>query len=200
MKTKNINSNTAQIEALIEAEAPKNEELIFGDGEDKLIVKVCSVLPFTKRVEMVREIVDGVFMDNKDSVNTYMPEYLSLIQKYAVIKYFTDFKLPTKLDDMWLVLNYTSLYAKVVNLVGKDEIKDIFDAANMAIDTYRRYLTAKTDTNSFIDKIGNFIGDFESKISQEDIKDITSKVNDMSAGFSLQNIIGNLLGNKGIQG
>lgn len=200
MKTKKQNIITAKIKALIEAKAPKIGELIYGDSEEKFTVKVYPVLPFTKRVEMTREIVDGVFMGSKDTVNTYTPEYLSLIQKYTVIKYFTDLDLPDNLDDMWLILNYTSIYEDVVNLVGNDEIEDIFSASNMAIDTYRQYLTTKTDTNSFLNKIGNLLGDFESKISQEDIKELTSKVKNMSSDFSLQDILGNLLGNKVTQG
>lgn len=198
--TKNGNNNTAQIKAFVEASAPKVKELRYGEGEKELVVKVYPVLPFMKRTEMVREIIDGVFMDGKDSVNTYVPEFLTLLQKYAVIKYFTDLQLPTKLDDMWLVLNYTSLYDDVVQIVGKREIKDIFDAANKAIDTYRQYLVTKADMHSLMDKIGGVLKDFEGRIPQEDITEIVSKIKDMPKGGSLQDIITGLLGKKDVQG
>lgn len=198
--TKNGNNNTAQIKAFVEASAPKVTELKYGEGEKELVVKVYPVLPFMKRTEMVREIIDGVFMDGKDSVNTYVPEFLTLLQKYAVTKYFTDLQLPTKLDDMWLVLNYTSIYEDVIKIVGKFEVKDIFDAANKAIDTYRQYLVSKTDMNSLMDKIGGVLKDFEGRIPQEDITAITSKIKDMPQGASLQDIIGGLLGKKDVQG
>lgn len=198
-RTKNANNNTTQIKALIEASAPKVKELKYGSGENELTINVYPVIPFTKRVEMIREIADGVFMDSKDSVNTYVPEYLTLLQKYAVIKHFTDLKLPTKLDDMWLVLNYTSIYDDVVKLVGVGEIQDIFDAANKAIDTYRQYLTTKTDVNSLMNKIGSVLSDFEGKIPQEDIKEITSKIKDIPKGSSLQDIIGSLFGDKDVK-
>ena len=74
--TKNGNNNTAQIKAFVEASAPKVTELKYGEGEKELVVKVYPVLPFMKRTEMVREIIDGVFMDGKDSVNTYVPEFI----------------------------------------------------------------------------------------------------------------------------
>lgn len=198
--TKNGNNNTAQIKAFVEASAPKVTELKYGEGEKELAIKVYPVLPFMKRTEMVREIIDGVFMDGKDSVNTYVPEFLTLLQKYAVIKYFTDLQLPTKLDDMWLVLNYTSLYDDVVQIVGESEIKDIFDAANKAIDTYRQYLVSKTDMHSFMDKIGGVLKDFEGRIPQEDITEIVSKIKDMPKGGSLQDLITGLLGKKDVQG
>ena len=198
--TKNGNNNTAQIKAFVEASAPKVTELKYGEGEKELVVKVYPVLPFMKRTEMVREIIDGVFMDGKDSVNTYVPEFLTLLQKYAVTKYFTDLQLPTKLDDMWLVLNYTSIYEDVIKIVGRFEVKDIFDAANKAIDTYRQYLVSKTDMNSLMDKIGGVLKDFEGRLPQEDITAITSKIKDMPKGGSLQDIITGLLGKKDVQG
>ena len=79
-RTKNENNNTAQIKALVEASAPKVGELKYGEGENEIIVKVYPVLPFSRRMEMVREIADGVFMDTKDSVNTYMPGCLTLFK------------------------------------------------------------------------------------------------------------------------
>ena len=178
-KSKSENNNTAQIRALVEATAPRVGELKYGEGETELVVKVYPVLPFTKRMEMVREIVDGVFMDEKDSVKTYVPEYRTLLERYTVIKFFTDLTLPTKLDDMWLVLKYTTIYDDVVKLVGEADIEDIFDAANNAIDTYRQYLVAKTDVNSLMNKIGGVLSDFEGRVPQEDIDAITSKIKDV---------------------
>ena len=199
-KSKNENKNTAQIRTLVEATAPRIGELKYGEGETELIVKVYPVLPFTKRVEMIREIVDGVFMDDKDSVKTYVPEYRTLLERYAVIKFFTDLALPTKLDDMWLVLKYTPIYEDVVKLVGETDIEDIFDAANKAIDTYRQYLVAKTDVNSLMNKVGDVLSDFEGRIPQEDIEAITSKIKDLAPNGSLQDIISGLFGKKDVQG
>ena len=96
-------------------------------------------------------------------------------------------------------MNYTSIYDDVVKLVGVCEIQDIFDAANKAIDTYRQYLTTKTDVNSLMNKIGSVLSDFEGKIPQEDIKEITSKIKDIPKGSSLQDIIGSLFGDKDVK-
>lgn len=199
-KSKNENKNTAQIRALVEASAPRVGELKYGEGETELIVKVYPVLPFTKRMEMVREIVDGVFMGEKDSVKSYVPEYRTFLERYAVIKFFTDLALPTKLDDMWLVLKYTTIYDDVVNLIGKADIEDIFEAANKAIDTYRQYLVAKTDVSSLMNKIGDVLSDFEGRVPQEDIEAITSKIKGLSPNGSLQDIISGLFGEKDVQG
>lgn len=193
---KNENNNIAKIKTLVKELAPKVSELKYGNGDDEFIVKVYPILPFTKRIEMVREIVNGVFMDKKDTVDNYMPEFLTLMQKYTVIKFFTDLTLPRKIDDMWLVLNHTSIYEDVINIVGISEVEDIFNAANKAIDTYRQYLTTKTDVNSLINKIGGAVNDFGNKISQEDIMSITSKIKDIPKGTSLQELIASLFNNK----
>ena len=103
------------------------------------------------------------------------------------------------MDDMWLVLNYTSIYSDVVKMVGEDEINDIFDAANKAIDTYRQYLTTKTDISSLMNKIGGVLSDFEGRIPQEDINEITSKLKEMPQGSTLQDIIGSIIGNKDVK-
>lgn len=116
----------------------------------------------------------------------------------VVVKNFTDIQLPDKLDDLWLLLNYTAIYDDVVNAVGSEDINDIFDAANKAIDTYRQYLATKTDISSFMDKIGGVLSDFEGKVSKDDIAEITSKIKNVPAGSTLQSIIGSIFSNKDV--
>lgn len=188
--TKNKIDNVAQIKALIEASAPKVHELKYGEAGNELIVKVYPVLQYTQRTEMVREIASGVFMGEKKTVDAYVPEFLTLLQKYTTIKFFTDLTLPVKLDDMWLLLNYTSIYDDVIKIVGAEQVNDIFDAANKTIDTYRRYLAAKTDVNALMDKVIGAVKEIEGKISQEDISAITAKIIDITKGAAAQNIMG----------
>lgn len=192
-KSKIEKNNTAQIKSLVEKSASKTSELRYGEDGNELIVVVYPVLPFTKRMQMIREIVDGVFMDEKDTVLTYAPEFLSLLKKYAIIKYFTDLSLPNKLDDMWLVLNYTTIYDDVAQIIGDKEINDIFEAAENGIDTYRQYLITKTDTNSFMNKISKAISDFEANIPQEDMAQALESLKDMPQGFNMQDFMNVLL-------
>lgn len=191
------NSYASKVKAFAQNAAPIISKLKYGEHDEEFFVKVYPVLPFTKRMEMIREIINGVFMDEKDSVSTYVPEFLALLQKYTVIKFYTNLPLPNDLNDMWLVLNYTTIYNDVVNIVGEKEINEIYDAANKAIDTYRQYLTTKTDINSLMNKIGGALSDFERKIPKEDITAITSKIKDLQKSSSIQDIVGSLLGNQG---
>lgn len=198
-KTKTENKNAAQLKAFFEANAPTKKELKYGEGDNEFVINVYPVLPFSARMEMVRQIVNGVFMNERTSVNDYVPEFLILLQKYTVVKFYTDLELPTSLDDMWLVLNYTSLYDDIVKEVGADEIADIFDAANKAIDTYRQYLAAKTDTNALVKKIGDMLGDLNGVTSEGILDRFADALQNLPEGVSLQDLLGGLIGNRDVK-
>lgn len=186
-------NKTSQVKALLEKCAPKVEELKYGEGENEFTVSVFPVLPFTKRTEMVREIADGVFMDDKASISTYVPEFLCLMQKFTTLKYFTDIELPKKINDLWLVLNYTSIYEDVSAVLG-DNLFNIFNDANTLIDAKRDALVNKTDINSIVTKISDAVKSFENKVSPESIEAIVESLKGLSGSSSPQDIINAIMG------
>lgn len=195
-KTK-INENSIQkLKSLFETNAPKSSELVYSIGDEELKIKVNPIISFTKRIQLVREIVDSVFMDNKNTVHTYAPEILTLVKRHAVIKCFTDLSLPDKLDDMWLILNYTSIYQDVIEIVGIKEIESIFKDAEDIIEVYKQYLATKTDANIFMDKITEFVSNIKSKINEESISKALSTFEKMSQGTELKDIANAFLANK----
>lgn len=196
---KNNKTNKQCIKSLIELNAPKNTELVYGTDENSFTVNVCPILPFSKRVEMIREIVNGVFLGDRDSVDTYMPEFLELLQKYSIVKYYSDFPLPNKIDDAWMALNYTGIYEDIVNVIGKENVIRIYEVANCAIDTYRSYLTTKTDTNKLFKNIRGMLGKITSKISKEDLDKIISNLKGISNQASIQDVFTSLFGNENVQ-
>lgn len=195
-KTK-INENSIQkLKSLFETNAPKSSELVYSIGDEELKIKVNPIISFTKRIQLVREIVDSVFMDNKNTVHTYAPEILTLVKRHAVIKCFTDLSLPDKLDDMWLILNYTSIYQDVIEIVGIKEIESIFKDAEDIIEVYKQYLATKTDANIFMDKITEFVSNIKSNINEESISKALSTFEKMSQGTELKDIANAFLANK----
>ncbi len=197
MSKTTINENSIQkLKSLFETNAPKSSELVYSIGDEELKIKVNPIISFTKRIQLVREIVDSVFMDNKNTVHTYAPEILTLVKRHAVIKYFTDLSLPDKLDDMWLILNYTSIYQDVIEIVGIREIESIFKDAEDIIEVYKQYLATKTDANIFMDKITEFVSNIKSKINEESISKALSTFEKMSQGTDLKDIANAFLENK----
>lgn len=169
MSNKKTNTNAKvrnALKALIESQAAKPQTLTYGEGETELTVVVTPVIPFTKRTEMIKFIVDSAFTTGIETIQSYTPQYVKLAKRCAVLQYFTDLKMPSKLNDIWMILNHTSIYRDVIEIVGED-IDDIFDEADRAIAAQRDYLSHKTDINTLFSKIGNAVGDI--KFSQEDL-------------------------------
>lgn len=186
-KTKNASNKSTQIKKFIEAQIKEPQVLTYGEGEDRLEIKVYRMIPFSKRAEMVKEIIDTVFMNDGTTVFDYSPEYLKLAHRYAVISYFTDFTLPKKVDDMWLILNYTTLYDDVVSIVGED-IQTIFNEANEGIIARRNYLSNKTDINVAIEKITKSLDALQGQINPDDVGKALEMVKDIK-GMAPEDIV-----------
>ena len=126
-------SQKKAIRALVEAQSRGQKELIYNSGtENELKITVVSAIPHTKRTAMIMEIVSLNFANEIVDVDSYMPTALELSRRYAVLKYYTDLKFPSDIDELWLILNHTSIYDDVVEFVGVD-IAKIFDEADKMI-------------------------------------------------------------------
>ncbi|MGN0819840.1 MAG: hypothetical protein ACI4M6_05535 [Christensenellaceae bacterium] len=152
MSIKKVNIKNI-MKRLVQDSAPVAKELRYKTEIGELTFKVYPVISYKDRIAMVRDIVDGVFMGEKNTIDCYMPEFLSLVQRNAVVSYFTDLKLPEKLEEAWLFLKHTTIYDDVVKIVG-DEIQEIFTAADETIEVYKKYLTNKSDINKLVSRIG----------------------------------------------
>lgn len=179
MSNKKMNTNAKvrnALKALIESQAVKPQTLTYGEDETELKVVVTPVISFAERTEMISFIVNSAFTVGVDTIQSYTPQYVKLAKRCAVLQHFTDLKLPAKLDDLWMILNHTSIYRDVIEIVGED-IDDIFDEADRAIAAQRDYLSRKTDINGLFDKIGDTIGKID--FSKEDLTTLLSVFKNM---------------------
>lgn len=196
MNTKKVTEKDI-IKNLIQENAPAVKELKYITNIGELKIKVYPVIPYQKRVEMIRYIVDGVFSGDKNTIDCYMPEFLGLVKRLATILYFTDFKLPKKIEDMWLTLRYTTIYEDVAKIID-GELQEIFDAAEDYINAYKEYLTNKTDIYNLISKIGNYAKDFTKDMPKLDLMNFDlSKLNEAlkanGVNIDLNGILGSIL-------
>ena len=157
------------LKVLIETQAAMPQTLTYGEGETELTVVVTPVIPFTKRTEMINFIVDSAFTMGIETIQSYTPQYVKLAKRCAVLQYYTDLKMPTKLNDLWMIVNHTSIYRDVIDIVGED-IHDIFKEADLAIAAQRDYLTHKTDLNNLFGKLGGAIGNMN--FSKEELTEL----------------------------
>lgn len=188
MNKTQISKKTNVVKAFISSQIDEPKELKYDLGDaGELVVKVMPVLPFIKRAEMVRMIASLVFINDGKSINDYMPEYIELSKRLNVVSYFTDFKIPKDINDVWLVLNYTSLYDDVVKIVGAD-IDRIFQEADALIESRRRYLENKTDLNTLFEKITGKLDEFSTQFDENDIQSMM-KVIEKIPNFSTENVV-----------
>lgn len=188
MNKTQISKKTNVVKAFISSQIDEPKELKYDLGDaGKLVVKVMPVLPFVKRAEMVRMIASLVFINEGKSINDYMPEYIELSKRLNVVSYFTDFKMPKDINDVWLVLNYTSLYDDVVKMVGVD-IDRIFQEADALIESRRRYLENKTDLNTLFEKVTGKLDEFSTQFDENDIQSMM-KVIEKIPNFSTENVV-----------
>lgn len=188
MNKTQISKKTNIVKAFISSQIDEPKELKYDLGDaGKLVVKVMPVLPFVKRAEMVRMIASLVFINEGKSINDYMPEYIELSKRLNVLSYFTDFKMPKDINDVWLVLNYTSLYDDVVKMVGVD-IDRIFQEADALIESRRHYLENKTDLNTLFEKITGKLDDFSTQFDENDIQSMMKMIEKIP-NFSTENVV-----------
>lgn len=179
MSNKKTNTNAKvkkTLKALIESQAAKPQTLTYGEGETELKVIVTPVISFAERTEMISFIVDSAFTVGIDTIQSYTPQYVKLAKRCAVLQHFTDLKLPAKLNDLWMILNHTTIYRDVIEIVGED-IDDIFDEADHAIAARRDYLTNKTDVNGLFSKLGGAMGNMN--FSKEELTELLNVFKNM---------------------
>lgn len=182
-------NNTSKIKAFILGQAAKPEVLTYPLGEKgNLVVNVTPVLPFTQRAQMVRTIADIVFVNDEEHISDYSPEYLKFAQKFSVISYYTDLKLPTDVNDAWLVLDNTTLYDDVVKIVG-DDVQCVFAEANELISAKKNYLINKTDINKLFGKISEKLESFSSQFTEQDLKSIMQMLEKLPKDTSPENLV-----------
>ena len=181
-------SQKKAIRTLIENQSKGQKELTYNCGtEDELKVTVVSAIPYTKRMEMIEEIVSYNFSDEATGIEGYMPAALEFAKRYIVLKYYTDLTFPDNIDEIWLLLNHTTIYNDVFTFVEND-IREIYSAADKMISAKLAYLTQKSDLNLFLNKITSMIGKFNSSLENIDMEKLVKLLENLSQ-FSATDLV-----------
>lgn len=154
--------------------------LQYGEGEHSVKVRVKATLPFTQRMEMIRDIARMVFTDTGDSIDCYVPAFVEFAKRYAAITYYTDAELPSEPNELWHILNNSPLYEQVSEIV-REELEIIFRDAEETIRAKRDHLVGKTDILHLFDRMLKTLENQFSGIEFGEIKDILKNLPKMSA-------------------
>ena len=180
------------LRTLVEAQSRGQKEIIYNEGtEDELKVVVVSAIPYTKRTVLISELVALNFAGDASHINDYMPSALEFARKYTIVRYYSDLKLPTNLDELWLILNHTSIFQDIYDFVG-DDIDKIFDEADKQIEAKLAYLANQSDLNLFLGNISKVVEKFGDALKDVDIHKLISVLGNMSQ-FSSEELVDSIL-------
>lgn len=164
-KQNNKSKKSVRSLAIIGANLIAEKVLGYGEGDTVVKVTVKKCIPFEKRAELVRGIAETVISKEATSISGYYPEYLKLAQKYLTVAYYTDIVMPDDINEMWEILQNSTLYDDVVDFVGND-IYDIYDESERLIETRVAYLENNSEINEIFMKIAETIITYGKKISE----------------------------------
>lgn len=168
------------LRTLVEAQSRGQKEIIYNEGtEDELKVVVVSAIPYTKRTVLISELVALNFAGDASHINDYMPSALEFARKYTIVRYYSNLKLPTNLDELWLILNHTSIFQDIYGFVGND-IDKIFDEADKQIEAKLAYLANQSDLNLFLGNISKVVEKFGDALKDVDVHKLISVLGNMS--------------------
>ena len=158
---------------LAEKYAVRSKAFEYGEGEKVWKVNARSAIPFGARLDMIAMIVGMVFTGKANTIECYVPAFETFAKRYAAVSFFTDLQLPDDLNEVWFLLSQTSVYQDVAEF-AKEDLEDIFAAADAAISARREYLTHKTDFNVFLDTLAKSAESLGEQLSSENVKGIMS--------------------------
>lgn len=185
-------TNKKALIKLIESQSKGQTTLVYNEGtEDEIRVNVVGVIPYSKRLALISELVALNFAGDASHIDDYMPSAWELARKLVIVRYYSDLKLPNDINDIWLVLNHTTIFHDICQFVGSD-INDILSAADKQIKTKVDYLAHQSDLNIFLKKISGVIDQFGDSLKGVDLSKMISILENMSQ-FSSDQLVDSIL-------
>lgn len=145
-------TNKEIMKKLIVSQSNKATKVSYEIESEKFEFTVKPVISFTKRMQLVNEIINLVVDNTTNTLIDYNPATRKFAQRYVIIKYFTDINLPKNADDVWLLLTQTQIYEDTIAIVGED-IDDIIKEADSGINALVEQLTRKSNIQSMLNKL-----------------------------------------------
>lgn len=177
-------------------------EVSFEVGNSKSVtINVKKVLSFKDRIQFVSEVVNNCFNDNGD----FIPAIKNIAFKIAVLRYFTNFKLPQKNPSLtYNLLIHSEIYSHLISRISTNEIKELWSDINEAVE-YRKdnaIATQKTELVKIAKVMTAMTEQYTNMFEGVDIKDFVNKLsafkNDISklgTDTATLNVVG---GNNGV--
>lgn len=165
-------------------EKPKAVTIKYTVGDEEILVKAFSTIPFRKRAELIECISNLMFgmSENQNEIN-YQPQYSEFAIKYSIIRFYSDVVLPEDVDTIWLILDKTSLFDDICENI-EDDLNVIYKQADELVDARKQYLIQHKDFNDLKDKVKDKVNEILNKFTNLDLDTILAEIPNMELGLS----------------
>jgi hypothetical protein len=133
--------------------------------------------------DFVEAVSDNCFEDGE-----YKPVYKNMYIARALIIYFTDLAMPEDFDDVYKVINETSLIDLIKMYMSETQLYDILQAIDATIEFKKQQILKNSEFENMMVDLGGLVSLGIEKLSQLDLSKMDfSKVNGL-----VDNIVGQI--------
>lgn len=164
VETKTDDTKTKAVESLLTTLEPKVNVVEWNGITFNVRDRITNV----EAIHFTKVISDLCFSENGE----YLPEVFEYAVSFATASFFSDFPLPTGLEEQYKLFTFTDLIQEILNRVDSKQYEAIFDATKEKID-YRlktevdavkkqaEEMIASVDT--LLTKLNDTFGEFDNK-------------------------------------
>lgn len=150
----------------------KKVVLACGMKEDSIEIAVKNRLSLPERANMIRDILDMVFIDDGEGNILYQAAFKKFAFEYEIVNYFTDISLPVDSNKAWDFLERTGIASRIVSTVRDGYIAEIIAEANEMIEYRKNELLKRSKLDNIFDSIGDVIETITKKSDGIDLSQI----------------------------
>lgn len=155
---------------------PTPISIVYGDGDDAIVVPVKSYISLTERMSMVRDIAEMAFVAGDDGEIEYVPSIRKFAIDYEIVNYFTDIALPSSTDAIWRFFEATGIAQDIANALPCGYIADIIGEADELIEYRKQALLKKSKLDGVLDSVLGLVDTVGKKTENVDFSQILSYV------------------------
>lgn len=139
-------------------------------------------IPLEEAYDFVNAVVDNCFVDG-----IYSPIYKNISIARALIVYFTDLDIPENFDDIYKILNETSLIEDIKKHASMFQMHDLLSSIDESISFEKERILKNSEFETMMVDLGDLISLGLDKLSKLDLTKINfEKINTLVDGITSQ--------------
>lgn len=146
--------------------------LTYGDGEDKVEVRVKNKISLKEHIAIVRGVVETVFVEDLDGDIVYAPELKEFAIGEQIISHLTDMQIPEDAEVLHQMIECTTIIHDIMSVSNDSELCDIFDAIDESIAFRKEQIIKQNSSYKLIDSISKLVQSIQQDTENMDTQGI----------------------------